>query len=147
MKTAKIVLKTNYVSEEFWDGTAFALIELDPGEAQKILEFREKSTEFMATLTDCPARLRVDFPGAMAVFDDDDETIAAIQSVRDANEGFVRVPDDFEIPDRCEKARIELESINIHHNGDLWLEATSKHSGDYLEIELPLEVVELAAKP
>ncbi len=142
----KFILKTDYVSNEYLDGTSFTLIELAPDEARRILKLRKKAVEFMTANLCGYSRLRVSFPGRMCVFEDYNESLrTATGPILDDEKVFVRVPDDFEIPNHCGQGRIELESLNIHHDGDLWLEATADGSGDYLETEVPLEVFELAA--
>lgn len=142
----KFLLKTDYESSEYLDGS-FTLMALTSKEARRILRLRTKAIAFMKAQVKGSARLRMDFRGVMRVFDDYEESLrTATGPLLDGEKVFVRVPDDFAIPAGCAPGRIELETINVHHDGELWLEATAEGCGDYLETNVPLEIFKLAAK-
>ena len=141
----KFGLNTTYVSDEYLDGTSHTVIEMTRGQARRILDLRRQAITFMETVVEGRARLRVPFSGFIWFFDDNDDALDALKPLREG-QSFVRLPDDFQIPDDCARCRIELESLSYHHDGELWLDATARGSGDYLETQIPVEVFEQAAQ-
>ena len=139
----KFILKTDYVSNEYADGTAYTLVELSRDEAQRILAVRQKAMNFLAGIGGELGRVTVDFYGAMTVFDEDEQIIAELQSLPD--DGHIPMPDDFVIPAQCGQGRIELEQLIIHHDGEFVRKAVMDgNGGDYLGTSLPLSPIEQA---
>jgi hypothetical protein len=139
----KFILNTTFSSNEYLDGTTFTLVGLSADEGRRLLSIRQKVLAFMES-EGCSS-VSLDFPGVMTVFDDSDEGMDALTPLADDG-SYVRVADDFEIPSGCDQARIEWESLSVHRNGDLWLKTISKYTSDYVETELPLELIEQAAQ-
>lgn len=139
----KYLFKTDYCSEEYWDGTTYALLTLDDDDLKLMRRLRKEGIEFlkrMAKLLDVSYVGSVQLNQSLLVeyFDDDDAGTA--ETLLD-DESWCRVPDEFEIAKHIgatvEQAVMDSDKLCIHANGDLWLKSTSKHSGDYCEVNLP----------
>jgi hypothetical protein len=137
----KFLFRTNFVSNEYWDDTAFALVTLDQKDFATIRTLTRESRAFLNRIgkirhVSYAGSTSLDFPGSVEYFDDDEaETFSKL--IGDDEGAWARVAADFEVPDGTALGRTELHRLMIHHDGDLWLKSNSKDSGDYVEVELP----------
>lgn len=136
----KLLLTTDFYSDEYADGVHFCLLDADANDVDKIMAISKASTDFLKTLVDIANDTYVSgavqwpLPASATIFDDDDDgTISGLLGYLE----FVVVPDNWEIPKDCTQYRVDFTELCIHGNGDLWVRGHSKYSSDYVEINLP----------
>lgn len=147
----KLLFETTCVSNEYWDGTTYTLVNIDDESLRLAIAIRNAGMKFLKTLP----KISEDEFGTGAVdwespihfelFDDDAE--GTVQKLLNEGGNFahafpekcVIVPDDWEIPDACDQAATDVHELRINSSfGDLWLRAQSDCSPDYVEIALPM---------
>lgn len=138
----KLIFETTFNSNEYWTGTTYCLIEMSTRDAEYILAMRQSAVEFLGRIQKISGEtygyghVRYSIPGVGLTFFDDNND-SAIEKILDGN-AYEFVDDKWEIPEDCEHARTECHQIQIHSDdGELFIIASSKHSSDYVEVQLP----------
>jgi len=143
----KILLRTDFCSNEFWNDANYALVTISPEQLKAILKLKEDFHRFFKhakkTVDDAfgYGHLRISSPASITFFKDNDEnTIDQLMGEDKFKEPaqYKVVDDNWELPPGCDTARTECHMIQIDNNHhQLWIIANSKDSADYLETALP----------
>lgn len=134
----KILFNTDFSSNEYWDGTGYTLLTLDRKDLtqmRKLIRAARRSLRELKKISTerfFQANVRVDLPGRIDLFDDNDgDTIATLLK----KEPFKVLPDDWEIPSGCEQATCDIDKLSIWSDS-LFIESTSDCSSDYVGTEI-----------
>lgn len=152
----KLLFKTDFVSNEYWNGTDYVVVNVDPRNARKIMELRDRAVTYLPLMTEvagCPAltgniRIPCKLPGRFFADPQLTNNRDLTELFENANEGkyVAVVPEDFdpsainESP-HLEYAKVDSIFLQFDADGEIWIVAYAKHSGDYIEVGLPVHLI------
>src|ERR1039458_9098207 len=104
----KFLFRTNFVSNEYWDGAAYALLTLTTKDLRQIARLKRESVAFLNRMgkilgVSYVGSTNLDLPGHVKYSDDDNaDTLSTLLETAGAD--WMRVPDDFGLPAGVEQA-------------------------------------------